>query len=239
MPWWWPGKKRDVPSLSVAPRRESGLASKVDVGSLAPPAADFLASVCVLQLTFASELAAASKEAWSVEDADALMVASARAMDRYRAFRGLLEDYDPNVVTALAGPRQTLQAHLDRFATHRWYEQVGTVYVVSGFCRDFWHLLAEGLPTQLTTKIHEILADQGDEALIAGVLSRLLLVDQRYVSRLSLWARRLVGDTMLICKDAIAPHAGSSADADNRLEPVFTDVVALHTRRLDAVGLTA
>jgi hypothetical protein len=177
-----------------------------------------------------------AQEAWAVEDADALMVASGMAMDRYRALRHLLGDYESDVVSALAAPRQKLSGHLERFATTRWYERVGTVYVVTGMCRDFWHLLAQGLPEDVRNQIQDVLADQGDEDIIAGVLQRLLLVDQRYVSRLSLWARRLVGDTMLICKDAIAVTA---EDADVRLEPVFTDVVAHHTRRLDRVGLTA
>lgn len=236
MVWRWWKKKRTSPAFRVSPRREGSSSSKVDVGSLAPPAADLLAGACALQLTFASELAAVAQEAWAVEDADALMVASGMAMDRYRALRHLLGDYEPDVVSALAAPRQKLSGHLERFATTRWYERVGTVYVVTGMCRDFWHRLAEGLPEDVRTNIQDVLADQGDEDMIAGVLQRLLLVDQRYVSRLSLWARRLVGDTMLICKDAIA---ASAEDADVRLEPVFTDVVAHHTRRLDRVGLTA
>lgn len=239
MAWLWWKKKGERSSFSVAPRRQGQSTSKVDVSSLAPPAADLLAGACALQLNFASELAAVSQEAWAVEDADALIVASAMAMDRYRAFRHLLGDYDSNVVGALAAPRQKLASHRERFGTARWYERVGTVYVVSGICRDFWHLLAEGLPEGVRTQIQDILADQGDEEIIAGVLERLLLVDKRYVSRLSLWARRLVGDAMLVCKDAISPVAVQLGTADVRLEPIFTDVVAQHTRRLDRVGLTA
>jgi hypothetical protein len=239
MAWRWWKNKRSSPALRVSPRREGSFASKVDVGSLAPPAADLLAGACALQLNFASELAAVSQEAWAAEDADALMVASGMAMDRYRALRHLLGDYESDVVNALASPRQKLSGHLERFATTRWYERVGTVYVVTGICRDFWHLLAEGLPEAVRRNIQDVLADQGDEEMIAGVLQRLLLVDHRYVARLSLWARRLVGDAMLICKDAIASSASAAKDTDVRLEPVFTDVVAEHTRRLESVGLTA
>jgi hypothetical protein len=157
-------------------------------------------------------------------------------MDRYRRLREVLEDYVEDVPSALAGPRERLATHLDRLESARWYEGVGTAYVVTGFTRDFWHRLAEGFAPEVTTLLHDILADTGDEDLMAGVLERFLAVDARYSSRLSLWCRRLVGDTMLICKDAIAVTA---EDADVRLEPVFTDVVAHHTRRLDRVGLTA
>jgi hypothetical protein len=71
------------------------------------------------------------------------------------------------------------------------------------------------------------------------VLERLLQVDVRYVSRLSLWARRLVGDAMLMCKDALAEAVVTADDAVATLEPIFTDVLASHTSRLERVGLTA
>jgi len=87
--------------------------------------------------------------------------------------------------------------------------------------------------------VHDILADDGDEDLMAQVLERFLAVDTRYSSRLSLWCRRLVGDTMLICRDGLSDASMAPADAEVRLEPVLTDVVALHTQRLDRLGLTA
>jgi hypothetical protein len=167
------------------------------------------------------------------------MVASGMAMDRYRALRALLADYEKDVSGAIATPRHTLSGHLERFVTTRWYERVGTIYVVFGLTRDFWLLLAGGLPKDLRTRVTEILRDGGEEDLLFGVLERVLQVDTRYVSRLSLWARRLVGDAMLICKDALADAVVSADDAVTKLEPIFTDVLAHHTSRLERVGLTA
>ncbi|MEL0149771.1 MAG: ferritin-like fold-containing protein, partial [Pontimonas sp.] len=168
-----------------------------------------------------------------------LGLASGHAMDRYRRFRTLLQDYVEDVAEAVAVQRERLAAHLDRVESARWYEGVGTAYVVTGFTRDFWHRLAEGFDPRVTEELQDILADRGDEDLLAGVLERFLAVDEKYSSRLSLWCRRLVGDTMLICRDALAESAMAEVDAEVRLEPVLTDVVALHTRRLDRLGLTA
>jgi len=239
MVWPWQRTKKKTPVFQVSPKGSKTATSKVDLGALAPPVADYLASACVLQLSLASELAAVSKEAWSAKDADALMVASGIAMERYRAFRALLADYEPDVPAALATPRESLQRHLERFVTTRWYESVGTVYVVTGFTRDFWHRLAEGLPVEITPTIQGILSDKGDEQLLLEVLEGVLQADTRYTSRLSLWARRLVGDTMLMCRSTLLAGTSDDADTDIRLEPVFTDVLALHTRRLDRLGLTA
>jgi hypothetical protein len=239
MIWPFRPRKKKTPVFQVSPKSTKAGSTTVDLGALAPPVADYLAGACVLQLALASELAAVSKEAWSAKDADALMVASGIAMDRYRGFRKLLSDYEPDVPQALATPRETLQRHLDRLVTTRWYEAVGTVYVVMGFTRDFWHRLADGLPADVATAIQDILADQGDEDLLFSVLEGVLAVDQRYTSRLSLWARRLVGDTMLICRSSLSPTFSRDKETDITLEPVFTEVLAGHTRRLDRLGLTA
>jgi len=240
MPWWWKKKnKANRPSLSVTPRGEGSVASKVDLGTLAPPLADYLASACVLHQALASKLSTLSGGAWGSQDAEDLGLASGHAMDRYRRFRTLLQDYVEDVAEAVAVPRERLAAHLDRVESTRWYEGVGTAYVVTGFTRDFWHRLAEGFDPRVTEQLQDILADRGDEDLLAGVLERFLAVDEKYSSRLSLWCRRLVGDTMLICRDALAKSAMAEVDAEVRLEPVLTDVVALHTRRLDRLGLTA
>lgn len=239
MPWWWNKKKADRPSLSITPRGDEAISSKVDVGALAPPLADYLATACALQHALAARLSILSGGAWGSEDADDLGLASGRAMDRYRRLRGLLEDYVEDVATALAGPRERVATHLDRMESSRWYEGVGTAYVVTGFSRDFWHRLAEGFDPEVTTALQDTLADTGDEDLMAQVLERFLALDVRYSSRLSLWCRRLVGDTMLICREGLSEASMAQADAEVRLEPVLTDVVALHTKRLDRLGLTA
>ncbi|HRN29645.1 MAG TPA: ferritin-like fold-containing protein, partial [Terrimesophilobacter sp.] len=57
-------------------------------------------------------------------------------------------------------------------------------------------------------------------------------------SSLALWGRRLVGDTLLVARSAADIPQDTAAD-DERLEPVFTDLVADHTRRMDDLGLTA
>ena len=240
MAWWWWGKKNSHSrKFSVTQRRQSTASSKVELGSLAPPVADYLAGASVVHLALSAELSSVAKHAWSAEDADALMVAAGSALDRYRALRTALADYEKDVAGALAAPREKLQRHLDRFETTRWYEKLGTVYVLTGFARDFWGALATGLPEKVEAQVIDIIADRSDEDLLAGVLERVLAADPKYVSRLSLWSRRLVGDIMLICRDALSSVASSSPDTDIRLEPVFSDVIAQHTRRLDRLGLTA
>lgn len=237
MAFWKRKKSRDGPSLPS--RGEASAVNKVDVDALAPPAADFLVSAVNLQARLVTLLGDCAEQAWASADSEALMGATGKAMDRYRAFHELLSDYVDNTTLAIAPGREKLARHLGRVESGRWYENVTTVYVLTGFSRDFWHLLAQGMPKTLAEKAQAILADQGDEDAIAGVLERLLASDERYRSRVSLWSRRLVGDVMLICRDALSSRARESQETEAPLEPVLTEVLGHHTRRLDRLGLTA
>lgn len=237
----WPFRKRQKTSrsLSLTPRSQARAPLGADPRAIAPPAADLLARAAVIQVALAAELSSAAKEAWSAEDADALMRASAEAMDRYRDLRELLADYAKDPVGALVEPREALARHLARLTSPRWYERVGTVLVLSGFTRDFLIQLSAGLGGSIGERIEAILADRGDEELLVPVLERVLAADERYRSRLSLWSRRLVGDVMLICSDAVSESTKADPEMIARLEPLFLEPIASHTRRLDRLGLTA
>jgi LPS sulfotransferase NodH len=62
--------------------------------------------------------------------------------------------------------------------------------------------------------------------------------DPALSSRLAVWGRRLVGDTQLVARSALQ-MSGNKDDDEMRLEPVFTDLIAAHSRRMDELGLTA
>jgi hypothetical protein len=58
------------------------------------------------------------------------------------------------------------------------------------------------------------------------------------VALLALWGRRLVGDTLLIARAALRPQTLDAAE-ERKVEPVFTDLLGAHSRRMSAMGLDA
>jgi hypothetical protein len=54
-----------------------------------------------------------------------------------------------------------------------------------------------------------------------------------------MWGRRLIGDTMLVARSALPAVSGAGAPQHDRVEPAFTELIGAHTRRMDALGLTA
>jgi hypothetical protein len=102
----------------------------------------------------------------------------------------------------------------------------------------YFSRLAEGLPADLGARVRAILDEEGAAVLLESELRAAIQTQPRLADRLALWGRSLVGDTLLIARSALR---GSEADgrAGERVEPVFTELIADHTRRMDALGLTA
>lgn len=74
--------------------------------------------------------------------------------------------------------------------------------------------------------------------MIERELSEAIATQPGLDDRLALWGRSLVGDTLLIARSALrAAEANGALGTD--VEPVFTELIAAHTRRMDALGLTA
>ena len=204
--------------------------------SLAPTAADLLAHATASQLLLSEESGRVMREAWSVTDRDELARATKVVLDRYEALRALLAEYGDDPVDALVRPTDFQREQFRRMSADNWYERVATCFVVGGFLGDFFTTLAGGLPEPARSDIQRVLESDDDEELFEGVLRRVIEHDVAYLSRVSLWSRRLVGDTMLIARKALKPASASSED---NYEPLFTDIVTEHTRRLDRLGLTA
>jgi len=119
-----------------------------------------------------------------------------------------------------------------------WYETVVACYITAGFLDDFFARLSVGLASEPAKRIAAIYARESGESLLAEQLTVAISEHPRLESRLAMWGRRLVGDTMLVAGSALHFTENHKSDAA-RVEPVFTELIAAHTRRMDALGLTA
>ncbi|MGN6445527.1 ferritin-like fold-containing protein, partial [Amnibacterium sp.] len=149
--------------------------------------------------------------------------------------------------TTSAAAMHPFTADIDRYrrrlADSGWHESVLTLHLSAGLLDDFFAGLAAGLPEPEAHRVVAILQrDIGHDALVA-VLQAGLAADKRLGSRLALWGRRLVGDTLLVARSALAdvrdPSGQPAATEERRVEPILNDLIAAHTRRMDRLGLTA
>lgn len=236
----WFGRRR--PRV-VAPRIRSRSATtdsttKVDLAELTPELSVFLGKAAYLELTLFENLSRAIANAPTTQAKAGLSRAAAASLEKHRGLAAEIERAGGSVAEVMEPAR----AAIDRFQRVTqgadWYETLVTCYVTSGFLDDFLVRVAAGLPRDAALRVRTILATETGELDLARELAAAIQANPRLASRLALWGRRLVGDTMLIARSVLTASANHLSD-EARIEPVFTELIAAHTRRMDALGLTA
>ncbi|TAL42655.1 MAG: hypothetical protein EPN91_07820 [Salinibacterium sp.] len=235
--WFRRASKRiEVPKLRS--RSEDAATTKVDLDEFTPPSLEFLGRAAYVQLTLFENLSRIVSTAPTTGAKTALSRNAELSIAKHRA---LAEE----ITRAGADPAATMEpytAEIDQFERVTrgadWFENLLTCYITTGFLDDFFALLAPGLPGGVAKRVAEIYGSDSGEALLVQQLEAAITDNSRLASRLAMWGRRLVGDTLLVARSALV-YSANLESAEERIEPAFTELIAAHTRRMDALGLTA
>ncbi|WP_165063754.1 ferritin-like fold-containing protein [Marisediminicola senii] len=230
-----------VDSPRVRPRALKNGAENVNrvaLGELTPDPTTYLGRAAYLQLSIFETAARAVATAPTIHGKNAMSTVAKLSMAKYE---GLIHELHRTGHE----PGATMEPYtrdIDRFQRvtvgSDWYENLVTCYVTAGLLDDFFMRLAGGLPSEQARRVTAVLGtDIGNEAIVKE-LREAIAANPQLASRLAMWGRRLVGDTLLVARSALAVPENTRPD-EARLEPVFTELIAAHTRRMDALGLTA
>jgi hypothetical protein len=237
---WFPFKRRRKPLAvpRLRSRSEADALPKVDLGELTPDLETFLGRASYLQLVIFENLGVAVSTAPNAESKDVLGRVAAISLTKQRGLTAEIEKLGLEPGTVM----QPFAASIDDFrASTRgedWFETLVTCHITAGFLDEFFVRLAEGLPTDVATRIKNVLASDSGSTALAQEIREAIDADPKLASRLAMWGRRLLGDTMLVARRSLVASANHDSD-EARIEPVFTELIAAHTRRMDALGLTA
>jgi hypothetical protein len=231
-----PSVRIEMPRLR--PREDAVSYPKVNLAELTPELLPYLGQAAYVQLAIFEEITDAMNGAPSVGAKRALAPAAAQALDKHER---LVAEIRRRVET----PSEVIEPFTPGIDRYRalvkggdWYEQLASLYLTAGILDDFFTLLAAGLPRDVAPRCIAILdADTARES-VAALLGEAIAHDPVLGSRLAMWGRRVVGDTLLVCRSAIHLTGNPQSD-EQRIEPVFTEMIASHTRRMDGLGLTA
>jgi len=238
----WFGRR---PQRNEAPRLRARGAlqptEKVDISSLAPGVQHFLGQAAYCQLGGFESLARAVATAPNLAVKEGLSAAAGRALSKHH---GLIteirrREHEP------AAEMAPFVAGLDEFRRKtngaNWHELLLSCYLAGGLLDDFFVRLSDGLPRDIGPRVAQLLGEDSGTQVLVQELRTAIENDAALGSRLAMWGRRLVGDTLLVARSAMpaADPADRSHSADARIEPVFTELIAAHTRRMDGLGLTA
>ena len=237
----WRGFRDRRAAQNARPRAASRplVVSRVELGDFTPDLDVYLGLAAYLQLALFESLGRASSIAPSTRAKALTGLVATSTLERHKALLVEIERAGKDASDVMQPHTDVIDDFQQRTGGGDWHESMLATFVAAGLLNDVFSRLAAGLPADYRERVVAALEwnASSDEAEIVAELSLAIGADPKLASRLALWGRRLVGDTLLVARAAIsASH--ESAD-DERLEPVFTELIAAHTRRMDALGLTA
>ena len=237
---WFPFKRPRKPSVvpRLRSRSESDNLTKVDLAELTPDVATYLGKAAYVQLVIFENLGLAVASAPTAEGKDAIAKIAALSLKKQRGLVAEIERLGLEPGTLM----QPFAPSIDRFRASTggadWFENLVTCFVTAGFLDEFFVRLAEGLPKEVAPRMNALIGSDSGGTELAHAIRTAINADPHLSSRLAMWGRRLLGDTMLVARGALAASANLASD-EARIEPVFTELIASHTRRMDSIGLTA
>jgi hypothetical protein len=235
--WFWQRRRPANGTLTLRARGDLGDATRVDFEELAPDIDTFLGQAAYLQLGFfetLSELIALTPE---LAQKESLSKAAGAALRKHEEIVALIRERGDDPTDIMLPFREPLDAF--RRATHgvRPQETMLSVHIIAGMLDDFYLALSASYG-ETGRRVARILDADDDREAIVDILGETIRTDTQWESLLAMWGRRLVGDTLLIARSALRPTE-SRAAAEDKVEPVFTELMAAHSRRMDAMGLAA
>jgi len=235
--WLLRGPRRESRSLRLRSRDEPSTATRVDFEELAPNIDTFLGQAAYLQLGFFETLSELIAETPDLARKEALSRAAGAALTKHEELVALIRERGDDPTTLMLPFREPLDAF--RQATHgvRPQETMLSVHIIAGMLDDFYLTLSASYG-ETGRRVARILRADGDRQAIVEIIAETIASDEEWKSLLALWGRRLVGDTLLIARAALRPTTLRIAD-EEKVEPVFTELMGAHSRRMDAMGLAA
>jgi len=234
--WFW---RRRPPAriLKLRSRGDVGDAQRVDFAELAPDVATFLGQAAYLQLGYFETLSRLIRATPELAEKEALSLAAGRTLRKHRQIVELIAERVGDPTEVMLPFREQLDAFRRATIGARPRETMLSVHITAGMLDDFYLALASSYGT-IGRRVSEILGEAADREQIEGILRATIDADDEMRSLLSMWARRLVGDTLLVARSALTP-ARLGLDDEKKVQPVFTALLAAHARRMDALGLSA
>lgn len=238
MDWFKRFRKQTGPARKLRSRKDAEGTLQVELAEFAPAVVPFLGLVSYLKLELYTQSSRAVVSAPSLEAKTVLAEVAAQALTKHEQFTDELRrrGEDPNA--AMEPFTSLIDRYLERIAADDWHQHVLSVYLVSGLFDGFFARLAGGLKDGFAQEAIAMLNDNTGrdhlKELLAGEISNM----PGLADRLALWGRRLVGDTLLVARRVLTLSEHRTYKA-NEIEPVFTELIADHIRRMDGLGLTA
>jgi hypothetical protein len=204
---------------------------------------DLLGLVAYGSLLAFERMAADARLAPDLDRRAVLSEMAALEIGHYQRLAARLTQLGATPGAAMAPYVSALQDYHDSTEPKDWLEALTKAYVGDGIADDFLREVAALLAEPDRQLVRDVLHESRYEEFAAAEIRAAIEADPKVANRLSIWARRLVGEGLsqagrvagerMALSALIARNAGDQA----AVQALFRRLTAAHTSRMTAVGL--
>jgi hypothetical protein len=204
---------------------------------------DLLGVLAYAELSAFDRLAEDARLAPTLAGRAAIARMAAAEVAHHSRLTDRISELGVNPANAMAPFVSALDAFHNGTRPSTWLEGLVKAYVGDGLAADFYREIAAFLPDADRALVEEVLEDTGHSEFAVREVRTAVGANRKLVGRLSLWARRLVGEAMSQSQAVIAEHDGlgeliiaGTGDLSG-VARLIERITSAHTRRMKALGL--
>ena len=210
---------------------------------MSAPVIDLLALLAYGELQAFDQMAADARLAPDLHRRAVLSEMAAAEIVAYRRLAERLAQLGAEPETAMRPFVPALEQYHDQTSPKDWLEALTKAYVGDGIADDFYHEVALHLDPPDRELVLDVLHDTRYADFAKTEIREAIAVDPKVANRLSMWARRLVGEGLSQAQRVAVERpslamllVGAVADEDG-IGALFKRLTTGHTARMAAVGL--
>jgi hypothetical protein len=209
----------------------------------APPVAELLGLLAYAELVAFDQMAADARLAPDLHRRAVLSEMAAREIDNYCRLAARLGELGVEAEDAMGPYVGALRDYHEQTVPKDWLEALAKAYVGDGVADDFYREIAAYLDAPDRELVLDVLHDSRHADFAAAELRAAIADDPKVANRLSMWARRLVGEALSQAQRVagerveLATVIISGGGDVTELQNLFKRLTQAHTARMSAVGL--
>jgi hypothetical protein len=204
---------------------------------------DLLGVLAYAELLAFDRMAADARLAPDLHRRAVLSEMAAREIDNYCRLANRLTELGVQPEAAMRPFVVPLQEYHEQTEPNDWLEALTKAYVGDGLADDFYRQIAQYLRSPDRELVLEVLHDSKFSEFSAAEIRDAIAADPKVANRLSMWARRLMGEALSQAQRVAAERVelamliATGAGDQAGLMSLFKRLTSDHTARMGAVGL--
>ena len=168
---------------------------------------------------------------------------AAAEMGHYEMLRDALAARGVDVEQAMTGYISALENYHRLTTPSTWLEALVKTFIGDALAADFYREIADVLPDEVADVVHGVLSETGHSQFVVAELRAAVAASGKQRNRLTLWARRLLGEAITQAQYVLAEHdeladlVVSGTGGLGKITDFFDRLQRTHAERMAELGL--